>query len=150
MRPQGISWGTGVAVAIAVFLAGVATLVTIALRQDVSLVQDQYYDAGQRYDLRLQAMQRAQSLAVPLTIDVGAGELIIGYPRTGPPGSTMGTVTLYRPSSRALDRRVAVAPDTGWRQSLPIAPLQPGLWRVQVEWTTNGTEYYVEQPLVIQ
>ena len=114
MRPRGISWGTGLSIAIAVFLAGVATLVTIALRQDVSLVQDQYYDAGQRYELRLQAMQRAQSLAAPLTIDVAAGELIIGYPRSGPPASTTGTVTLYRPSSRALDRRVAVAPETVW------------------------------------
>jgi hypothetical protein len=145
-----VSWGTGLVIAMMLFVCVVATLVVIAIRQDVSLVQDQYYEAGQRYETRLRAMERAETLPQPLALDVSAGTVIIGFPHIGSVRGTTGTITLYRPSSRSMDRTIVVAPDSLWRQSFPVAAMEPGLWRIQVAWKADGMEYYAERPVVLQ
>jgi hypothetical protein len=143
------SWGAGTAIAVAIFLVGVTTLVVIALRQDVSLVQEQYYDRGQHYDDRINAIERARQLREPLAISVGLEVATVAYPRLSAPSRMSGSIVLYRPSSRSLDRTIPVSPDTIWSQSVPIAGLEPGLWRMQIAWKMNGEEYYVERELFL-
>jgi hypothetical protein len=144
-----ISWGTGTAFVLLLFLAAILTLVSIALREDVSLVQDRYYERGQEYDLRRQAIERAQGLAEPLAVNADASELRVRFPRNAAATELKGTIVLYRPSNRCLDRTIAVAPDSGGVQSIPLGGLLPGLWRIKVEWRMNGEDYYSEQPVVL-
>jgi hypothetical protein len=149
MKPPRISWGTGVVVAVGIFLCGMLALVVISTREDVSLVHARYFDRGQQYGTRLRAMERAQALRDPLTVRVERGIATVAYPRTAAPREVTGTVTLYRPSNGALDRTLAVAPDSVWKQSIPVAGLESGLWRIQVEWKMGGEYFYVEQPMML-
>jgi hypothetical protein len=142
------SWATGTAIVLILFLAGILMLVSIALHEDVSLVQEKYYERGQEYDLHRRAMERAQSLADPLGIHVTPGELSVRFPRNSTPGELKGTILLYRPSDRSLDRAIVIAPDSGWLQAIPLRGLQPGFWRIKIEWKMNGEDYYSEQSVV--
>jgi hypothetical protein len=148
MSKRALSWGTGTAIALTVFLAGILVLVSIALREDVSLVQDKYYERGQEYDLRRQAIGRAQALSVPLVVEAADGKVTVHYPRSAHPAEVTGRIVLYRPSNRSLDRTIAVAADSGWTQSISLRDLQPGFWKVKIEWRMNGEDYYSEQPVV--
>jgi hypothetical protein len=148
MKPP-FSWGTGIAIAAGVFVTGIITLVVLSVRQDVSLVHEQYYERGQDYDARLHAIERAETLREPLAITIRPDVATVAYPRGSPPAAISGSILLYRPSSRALDRSFAVSPDTAWLQSVPIADLEPGLWKIEVSWTMNGAEYFVERPVVV-
>lgn len=145
-----LSWGTGILITIAIFLLGIAALILIAMQEDVSLVEDHYYDRGQQYDIRRRAMERAQQLREQLRVQVNDGYAIVSYPRAAPPASITGTITFYRPSSRSLDRAVAVAADTAWTQVIPISGLDAGLWKLQIEWIMNGEEYYAQHVLHLQ
>ena len=150
MKGWQANWGTGIAIAIAVFLLGILALVAVSLREDVNLVHDQYYDRGQQYGTRLRAMERAQALRDPLTVVVDHGAILLTYPHTVSPGEISGHVTFYRPSKRAMDRTLAVAPDSAWAQAIPTDGLERGLWKIQVEWTMGGEAYYIEQPVMMR
>ena len=150
MKRRRISWGTGLVVVIMAFLSGILALVVISAREDVSLVHARYFDRGQQYGARLRAMERAQALRDPLTLQVEHGIATVAYPHTAAVREITGTVTLYRPSNGSLDRTLAVAPDSSWIQSFPVAGLTPGLWKIQVEWKMGGEDYYIEQPMMLQ
>lgn len=149
MKRVRANWGTGLVVAIVVFLLLTVSLMAIALREDVNLVHDRYYDRGQQYGTRLQALERAQRLHDPLTVRVVRGEIALTYPRAVSPGALAGVITLYRPSGRSMDRTLAVAPDSTWQQTIPAGDVERGLWKVQVEWTMRGEAYYMEQPVML-
>jgi len=149
MMTKRLSWGTGLVIAIAVFLVGIAILVTIAVRQDISLVQDRYYERGQEYGSRQRAIERALALSESLTLEVRRKVASVQFPRTVPAGEIHGTITLYRPSNRSLDRSMVIALDTAWSQTVDCTGVAPGFWRIQVEWTMNREEYFREFPVVI-
>jgi nitrogen fixation protein FixH len=70
-----------------------------------------------------------------------------------PPAQTAsaitGTIELYRPSARALDRSFPLKVDANGLQSLDAASLVPGLWKVRVSWTADNQDYYLDQKVVV-
>jgi len=42
-----------------------------------------------------------------------------------------------------------VVADSASRQVIPFANLSAGLWRIQVQWTMRGDDYYLEQPFMV-
>jgi hypothetical protein len=150
MKRLHAGWGAGLVVAIVVFVLGILALVAIALREDVNLVHDRYYDRGQQYGTRLRALERAQALHDPMIVRVVGEKLAMTYPHAVSPAEITGIVTLYRPSNRSMDRTLAVGPDSGWTQSIAVGGLERGLWKVQVEWRMGGEAYYMEQPVILQ
>jgi len=150
MKRHPVSWGTGLVVAVVVFLSGILALVVVFAREDVGLVHARYFDRGQQYGARLRAMERAQALPDPLTVHVEHGTATVAYPHAAAPREITGTVTLYRPSNGSLDRTLAIAPDSAWMQLFSVGGLEHGLWKIQVEWRMRGEDYYVEQPIMLQ
>ncbi len=146
---HGWSWGTGVLLAFALFLAGILGMVTISMSEDVQLVSERYYDNELRYQERIQATELANGMATRVSVELQPGVVLVRFPRLGSPGDVHGQVTLYRPADRAEDRTLPLVLDTLWAQSIPTRALASGLWRVQVHWRLHGEEYYAEQPLIL-
>jgi hypothetical protein len=147
---RGWSWGTGVFLVFGLFFAGILGMVAISMSEDVQLVTDRYYDNELRYQDRIQAMDRANSMVTGITIESGPGCVLVRFPRLGSPDDVDGQVTLYHPANRADDLALPLVLDTVWTQRIPTRILASGLWRVQVQWRMHGEDYYAEQPLILQ
>jgi nitrogen fixation protein FixH len=147
---RGWSWGTGVLVAFALFLAGILGMVAISMSEDVQLVSERYYDNELRYQERIQATERANGMTTRVIVEFQQGVVLLRFPRLGSSDAVDGRITLYRPANRADDRTLPLVLDTLGTQSISTRALTPGLWRVQVQWRLHGEEYYAEQPLILQ
>src|SRR5204863_3800605 len=62
---------------------------------------------------------------------------------------SVGTIRFYRPSNAKLDFELPLALDATGAQRVPTAKLQGGLWKVRVQWTTGGQEFYHDQSVVL-
>jgi nitrogen fixation protein FixH len=144
-----LNWGTAIVIAFGVFGVGLAVMIWIALSSPTDLVADDYYQRGLEYEGRIQSMQRARSAAGPLTVTGETGAVTLTLPGAGPAGEVQGTVTLYRPSDRALDFAEPLRLDSAGAMRIESRRLQPGLWTVKVEWVAAGTEYYAETKVVL-
>lgn len=142
-------WGIGLVVAFALFVAAMLAVTTVLMMQDVNLVTDRYYEQELVYQQRRTAVERVRATGKPVGVDIGDGMLRIQLPAIATPGEADGHVRLYRPSDRSVDRAVVLALDTAWQQRIPAATLLPGLWRVQIQWTVRGVEYYYEQRVLL-
>lgn len=142
-------WGTGIVIAIAVFITVMLGVAGYLMTQDVNLVTDRYYEKELAYQDRIHALERTRALGASAGIAAEEGRLVVWFPRSVSGTAVDGQVLLYRPADRAADRTVAVAPDSTGRQVVPTAHLLSGLWRAQVQWRAGGHDYYMEQPFMV-
>lgn len=140
-------WPYAIIAYFVVFIAGIATFIAFAMRNDLELVRPDYYEHEIKYQAQIDRMERTSAIQ---------GELGLNYDPTGKtvsltlPAAAAGEVHLYRPSDAKLDRRVKLELDSAGRQKLDVSGLRVGLWRMRVSWTAGGSEYYFEKPLVIE
>ncbi|MHC1768640.1 MAG: FixH family protein [Verrucomicrobiia bacterium] len=143
-------WPTCIIGCFVVFIAGLLTFIVFASTQRNDLVRPDYYEAEIRYQQQIDRIQRTQSMPQPAAIvyDGPRRRITIQLPAAHAHVSS-GQVHLYRPSDARLDRELPLALDTEGRQQLDAASLRSGLWKVRVQWSVAGEDYYLDQALVL-
>jgi nitrogen fixation protein FixH len=145
-----LSWGSGVAFGIGIFILAVLVLVGISFSSKTDLVADRYYEKGIQYQERISILERTAAREEKLVVTVDSSAIVIMFPRSGGAVTPLsGTIILYRPSDRTRDLSVPVAPDRAGLQRLPASSLDRGLWHLKVSWREGELEYYSEQPVML-
>src|SRR5207237_4363878 len=140
-------WGLGISLVYAVFAAATTGFVVFAMDQPVDLVNEDYYARAVRQDSRMMAIANTAALGAAFRADVAEDgrTLTLRWPAGAQAES--GSLSLYRPSDAAADRRVPLALHAQ-RQDVDLATLRPGRWVAQVEWQSQGRSYYAERTVV--
>jgi hypothetical protein len=136
-------WPMGVAMAYGAFAAAMIGFTIWTTGQREELVSKDYYAREVTHQTHIDAVARARPLPVRLNLTAA------GLTLESPPGlasvSTNVVVSLYRPSSAALDRLLPSAFDPAGSRLIPLEPaLAPGFWRASVRWNMNGQDYLTE------
>ena len=133
-----------------IFISAMSAWVVVAVRNDMDLVRDDYYEHEIRYQQQLDSLnrtaRRAEDVSVAYNYEAQRVEIKLPFSAKEIPE---GKIKFYRPSDATKDKVVNLALDTNGRQTVPTEALQGGFWRVQISWKTNGEDYYFEQPVVV-
>lgn len=139
-----INWGTKLAFFAIAFMIFVVSMVITISRQDVPLVEDNYYEKGLKYQ---QEIDNNQSLGKQVTMHVQGNEVwIINASKQVLRPAKIG---YYRPSDPALDQEellkaeIAIGDTARW----PIPNLQSGKWKVSLHWNWEGKEYELSEDI---
>ncbi len=148
-KPQNY-WPVGLVLFFIVFTTYIVGFVIFATRQKMDLVREDYYDQEIRFQQQIDRVQRSTPVLANAAIDYDrAGGLVtVSLPSVNK-NDISGTISFYRPSDAGLDTQVELALDQAGRQSLPVASLRAGLWKVRIQWKASGQEYFFEKPIVI-
>ena len=145
-----INWGMGMGVTYVVFAMATGGFVAFAMSRPVSLVRADYYAESLREDQHLAAIRNAQTLGRTLAVKSDERDRI----RVSVPAShardPRGSVTLYRASDAAADQTFPFHPDSKGDQDVTVSNFLRGLWLVQVRWSVDGRDYYVEEPVILK
>jgi len=144
-----MNWGYRVAALYISFVVMMLVLVSMAVKQDFDLVSPDYYRQEIEYQNRINKINNTQKLKEPLTfqIDDEAKQIHIQFPKSLKTPS--GKILLYRPTDSKKDVLMDVLANTDNAQSIDIAALQKGLWRIKIDWAANDVAYYNEEVIVI-
>ena len=115
------------------------------------LVSENYYADELAYQDQIDRMARTNALAQPVTVkfDLASG-VKVSFPALFEPAVVEGSIKLFRPSDKRLDRRFPINLSREGVQYISAASLPvPGLWKVKIFWQAEGIEYYFEKELVI-
>lgn len=147
MKPTRNFWPLGVILAFVLFGAGMASVVVIAATHSDGLVSKAYYEDEIKFQDTLDATTRAQKSGATLQFDAATSQLVITVPREQLTQKITGKVELFRPSSVGMDREFLLEMDASGHQTLNLAKLATGLWRVRVTWTAGGQNYRLEEKI---
>lgn len=135
------------------FILGIAFLVIFivwASHQREDLVAENYYETEIKYQQQVDRLNQSQPFdSLPIvTYDAEQQHIIISLPDDTAKNAT-GSVHLYRPSDARLDRALPLAVNTKGIQHLDAKPLSGGLWKVRVQWSAAGKEYYCDRSVIL-
>lgn len=142
------NWGVGIAVVYIAFASGTLTFAWFAVRQPVDLVSDDYYARAIDHDAHQAAALRGRLVALDLDLAEDPRQLTLTWvwPETRP---AAGIATFYRASNPAWDRRIPLSVDEAGRQRISLAGVAAGHWRLRLQWTAAGRDYYTERVIVM-
>jgi hypothetical protein len=144
-------WPLGIVLAYVIFIAGTASLVVLARSQRSDLVRADYYDQEVRHQEQMDRVERTRQIAPDTRVSYDAlrRTVEVSLPAEQARMNARGRIQLYRPSAANLDRAFPLELDASGRQTLEASNLSPGLWRVQISWTTDQEDYYFDQRLIV-
>jgi nitrogen fixation protein FixH len=143
-------WPIAITAWFLVFGGLVFSFTLFALRQKTDLVTSDYYEQEMQYQQQIERLGRTQGVKQQVTVEyvAAARQITVRLPKEHQ--SAQGTIRLYRPSDATADLRLRLTLDASATQTFDAARLQPGLWKVRVQWSVGGEEYYVDETVVIE
>lgn len=139
-----MNWGKWIIVSFVLFIAFIATLVTVCVREDVSLVTTDYYQDEIAYQDQLDRLSNTKALTEKPSIKVTDDrDLEIAFTKFNE--IEKGTLQLFRPSNEQMDRHFTIEASNRPQQYYTLDGLPKGMYRARLQWTMHGKEYYLEE-----
>ena len=142
------NWGTGILIFLILFLMAAGFFIVFAMRQEVNLVHDDYYEKGVDYGAQMKAEARSAALADSIQTYFENQSLVIDLSYLNTIKVDSGQVLLYRPSSRSLDLKMPLDYSSGFI-SIPGDELVRGRYILKLNWYSEGLKYEVDKAVQI-
>jgi len=142
-----MNFGKWILVSFILFAVFIGALVTVCVREDVSLVSKTYYQEELVHQGKIDKIKNTQALSTLPEIAFSEGQLQVTYADFGKLES--GSIQLLRPSDARLDQKFPLAASNQPVQSFLLSVADRGLYRATMQWTMDGKEYFVEKLIVL-
>ncbi len=144
-----LNWGTGIAIFYSIFVISLVAIVIKSTTIDHSLVSEQYYADDLNYQAQYNKLSNSLGLAQDLQVALNDAQGNVEFRFPEQAGEPAGEIVFFCPSDSKSDFRIAIQPDEHNRQTVPVAGLKPGLWRVKVDWQADGKAFFKEVVITI-
>ena len=138
-----MNFGKSIVVAFILFALFIGTLVTVCIRQEVSLVTPDYYKEELAHGRKMSAMANARTLQAKPEILLSSSGVHIRY--EGLDRIQSGELNIMRPGNQKLDHRFQFEATPGKEMAFALKNYEPGLYRLQLKWVMDGKEFIVEE-----
>lgn len=142
-----MNWGKWIAVSFVFFAVFIGVLVTICMREDVSLVSKKYYEEDLKYQDQFNQTSNANALMVKPEVHIEDQTLTLSYRNFDKVQE--GTITLMRPSDATLDHVLKVSQQQDSIQQFVLDDLIKGLYKVRIQWKEGEKEFRMDKTIVI-
>ena len=139
-----MNWGYKIAIGFTAFCLVTIGVTIYLMNQKVDIVTDNYYEKELKYQEQLDKVARTRALKETMEITNTGKELIIKFPNVPDKSQSKDFISLYRPSDNTKDVKIPVLVDTSRIQIVSVESIVKGYWKVQINWTSGGSEYYYE------
>lgn len=141
-------WGTGILIFLILFLLAAGFFIVFAMRQDISLVHEDYYERGVDHSSQMKVKERSSVLAEALYTKQDQVYLKIGVDSSLVNRMDSAILILFRPSNQSLDINTPFNPTKG-ELLIPKKELEMGRYILKLNWSFNGLDYELEETVVI-
>lgn len=141
-----MNFGKWIFVSFVLFAIFIGVLVTICVRQDVSLVSGNYYQEELMHQAKIDQQANTKTLTVVPEITLTGNEVDVYFPLFS--RMEKGELRLLRPSDQRLDQNFQLKTSADSLQRFTLSVSDRGLYRASMRWTMGGKDYYIEKLLV--
>lgn len=142
-----MNWGKSIVLAFVLFAVFIGVLVTVCVRQDVSLVSKNYYNEELEYQAQMERVRNTESLSQKPAVEMMEDRslrIAFDFQQV-----EHGKLVLYSPADISEDKMFRLERTTLPYQTFPLGTLKKGNYKVKMTWTANGKEFYFEKSIFI-
>lgn len=138
-----MNWGNWIVVSFVLFALFIATLVTVCVRQDVSLVTRDYYREELAYQDQIDRINNALELDTRPSVSWVQNKIKVSFEEFSRIES--GRLVLFCPSDPEYDRTFPLSPSSVSVQVFDPGQTKSGMYRARIQWKMDGREFYTEE-----
>ena len=142
-------WGWGIALFYMSFVVFMLFMVWNANRQQVEMVDQDYYKKELAYQSQIDKQKRTGTLSQPLRWKLDSGEMILNFPAEVASKGVNADILFYRPSDSRMDVSISAGTGPDGECRINTEKLRRGLYLMQITWRAGGLEYYNEEKIQI-
>lgn len=143
-----MNWGKWIVTSFVLFAGFIATLVFVCVREDISLVNKDYYKDELVYEDQLVRLKNAESLMHKPIIGIDSQRyLVVQFDQF--PDLQKGELLLFCPSNARLDKKIDIRSSHENIQRFDLVRIPKGMYKARLRWTMNDKEYYTETVISI-
>ncbi len=139
-----MKWNTRITILYLGFVALIVTLVILAVNNPSDLVAEDYYKQELNYQKQIDKMNESKTLSEQPAVVVKTDSITLQFPSACSSKKLTGEVKFYRPSNDKDDWSTNVNADQNGKQQFPCSGLKKGLYTMQLNWSSEGKNYYNE------
>jgi len=143
------NWGTGILLFLILFLSAATMFIVFAMRQDLNLVHEDYYEKGVDYSSQMEVDSRSASFEDSIQTHMDEKLLYIDIESSITSGIDSGNLLLFRPSSSSLDISYPFEQIES-PLMVPKTELFPGRYILKISWYTKGLKYELDKTIIIE
>lgn len=143
------TWGTGIFLFLALFLAASAVFIIFASRQQVNLVHKDYYEKGVDYSEQMRVNERSKPFSRNLKVNSTNDQFIVSIEESLAQKIDSGTVLMFRPSDKTKDVSAKLTAGAK-RLEFDKQSLINGRYLLKFTWYSEGLRYEIDQPVNVQ
>ena len=142
------NWGTGILIFLILFLLACGLFIGFAMRQDVSLVHEDYYEKGADHSEQMLVDARSVQFQNDIGTQLNQEVLQINIEQSLASKMDSAHFHLYRPSDSNYDIQQSFEA-TQSPLLIPGEELVSGRYILKVYWSSGGLNYEIEQTVFI-
>lgn len=142
------NWGTGIALTYITFAVMIIVFVVNSFKQQIDLVTPDYYAKELAFQKQIEREQRSRSLKENISWMMQEDALELTFPAELKGQEIKGEMHLFCPTNAKQDQKMTLQPDANGKQLISLQSVIPGRYKVQIQWSANGLEYYKEGVIV--
>lgn len=143
-----ISWGTKIAIGASVYVIGILSFVAFSTTQKINLVAKDYYPQQIVYEAKINKIKNTQLLVNKIIIENNNTNIKLTIP-SDLLTELSGKITFYRPADYELDVTTTINTNKDGIQFIETDNLKTGRYSIQIDWKSNGIEYYQEENIYL-
>jgi hypothetical protein len=142
------TWGTGILIFLILFLLACGFFIGFAMRQDINLVHEDYYEKGVDHSQKMLVEARSAQYKNDIGTRVQDGALLIDIQNSLSAKMDSARFHMYRPSDSNYDIKHPFEAGKG-SLVIPGEELIPGRYILKVYWSWEGLNYELDQTVFI-
>jgi len=142
------NWGTGILIFLILFLVAAGFFIAFAMRQEVNLVYEDYYEKGVDHEAQMKAEARSVVFGDSVQTFFEEDFLVLNLSHLESIKIDSGHVLLYRPSSRSLDLKIPLDVSEVFLR-IPGDLLVRGRYILKLNWYSEGLKYEVDKAISV-
>jgi hypothetical protein len=149
MKKLTFSWGTGIFIALALFITGMAVVFYISSQQDRNLERIDYYADATRHQENIDQRQNFDALNQPLQVLIVEDMVVVTLPTVLAGQKIIGTINFYRPSDKKLDKTFSMNNQGNTTYRFPVSQFNKGRYIIKLVFNADSKGYLTEKELII-
>ena len=145
-----MSWGYRVIIILVVFVVGILSMVFLATRQNIDMIDDHYYEKETEFQGIIDARKNLEKYNDSILVTEEGGNVKVKIPVLAAQNITSGYMEFLRQNNKSQDRRMAITADSTGVQFLPKSEFVKGVYRMRARWKSDGVDYYDERNITLQ
>jgi hypothetical protein len=142
-----MNWGKWIVVSFILFALFIGVLVTICIRQDISLIATDYYKQELEYQQQIDRSTNTDQLKFKPEISIVNNTIQISYHDFN--SIQNGELELFRPSNAASDVVFELKSTADTLQNFDLSSKERGMYKAKMKWSLNNKEFYFEKTVYL-